>query len=273
MVTIKRTAAIGDILMVMPLVQALRQKYGAVSLQVAPSLHSKIRQLIGGKALELVAEKQSILDEELNLDGAYEMRPYLHPVEAYCEVAGVAPADTTQGFCNTHYDLRDGKFDVVIHATVSWPNRTLPRAFWADLVTALKADGLTVACVAHSVAEIVPNCDAVFLGKPLPYIAGLIEYGAGVFICGDSGPLHIAACTQTPIVGLFTIALAERRRPWGRPASSFVGINAAVDCIGCLHRAPQPCSFLDCDFQDERKHACLNGFSIAEIVGHVKGFL
>lgn len=271
MITIKRTAAIGDILMVTPLVQALRQKYGAVSLQVAPSLHDKMHGLLDGDALEVTREP---VGPVIDLDGAYETRPHLHPVESYAQVAGVEPADTTQGFCNTDYDLRDGKdFDVVIHATVSWPNRTLPRAFWADLVTALKADGLTVACVAHSVAEIVPNCDAVFLGKPLPYIAGLIEYGAGVFICGDSGPLHIAACTQTPIVGLFTIALAERRRPWGRPASSFVGINTAVDCAGCLHRAPQPCSFLDCDFQDERKHACLNGFSVLEIIKHVKEFL
>lgn len=272
MVTIKRTAAIGDILMVTPLVQALRQKYGAVSLQVAPSLYDRLHALLDSQALS-VKRANSTFGPVIDLDGAYETRPHLHPVEAYCEVAGVEPADTTQGFCNMHYDLRDGKFDVAIHATVSWPNRTLPRAFWADLVTALKADGLTVACVAHSVAEIVPNCDAVFLGKSLPYVAGLIEYGAGVFICGDSGPLHIAACTQTPIVGLFTIATAERRRPWGRPASSFVGIDAAVNCIGCLHRAPMPCSFLDCEFQDGRKHACLNGFSIPEIMNYVRGFL
>lgn len=270
MTTIKRIAAIGDILMVTPLVQALRQKYGAVSLQVAPSLHDKMHGLLDGGALEVTRES---VGHVVDLDGAYETRPHLHPVEAYCEVAGVDPADTTQGFCNTQYDLRDGKFDVVLHATVSWPNRTLPREFWADLVQTLKADGLTVACVAHSVAEIVPNCDAVFLGKSLPYVAGLIEYGAGVFICGDSGPLHIAACTTTPVIGLFTIALAKRRRPWGRPASSFVGLDAAVDCVGCLHRAPQPCSFLDCEHTNERKHMCLNGFSVGEILTYVKGFL
>lgn len=272
MVTIKRTAAIGDILMVTPLVQALRQKYGEVFLQVAPSLYDRLHALLDSQALGVMCAN-STFGPVIDLDGAYETRPHLHPVEAYCEVACVAVTDTTRGFCKAEFALPGVKFDVVIHATVSWPNRTLPRAFWADLVTALKADGLTVACVAHSVAEIVPNCDAVFLGKPLPYIAGLIEYGAGVFICGDSGPLHVAACTQTPIVGLFTIALAERRRPWGRPASSFVGINAAVECVGCLHRAPQPCSFLDCDFQDERKHSCLNAFSIHEIIAHIKGFL
>lgn len=270
MVTIKRTAAIGDILMVTPLVQALRQKYGAVSLQVAPSLCDKIAALLQNPSLPVVQQSMSPI---IDLDGAYEMRPHLHPVEAYCEVAGVDPADTTQGFCNTLYDLR--KFDVVIHATVSWHNRTLPRAFWADLVTALHADGLTVACVAQNVGEVIENCDVVFLGAPLQWVAGLIEYGADVFICGDSGPLHLAACTQTPVIGLFTIALAERRRPWGRPASAFVGINSAVDCVGCLHRAPQPCSYLECNYDstDKRFQACLNGFSVSEIVEKVRGFL
>lgn len=271
MITIKRDAAIGDILMVTTIVQALKRKHGEVFLQVAPSLHDKMHKLINAPGVLTVTRE--VHSDVINLNTAYELRPHLHPVEAYCGVAGVDVADMTQGFCNMNYDLRDGKFDVVLHATVSWPNRTLPRAFWADLVTQLQADGLTVACVAHNTAEIVPNCNAVFLGKPLPYVAGLIEYGAGVFICGDSGPLHLAACTQTPIVGLFTIATAELRRPWGRPSSSFVGINAAVDCVGCLHRAPHPCSFFDCQHDGARYHSCLNGFSIPEIITQVKGFL
>lgn len=263
MITIKRTAAIGDILMVMPLVSALLKKHKHVALQVAPSLYDKIGGLLASPVLDVVREPAG---DVIDLDGAYEMRPHLHPVEAYCEVAGVDPADATQAFCNKSYSSGHGRFDVVLHATVSWHNRTLPRRFWLDLVAELKRQGLTVACVAQNSAEVVENCDAIFQGYPLTFVAGLIQHGAGVFICGDSGPLHLAACTDTPIIGLFTIATAERRRPWGRPAETFAGINAAVDCVGCLHRAPMPCSFIDCEFQDERKHACLNGFSIPAIV-------
>jgi len=263
MVTIKRDAAIGDILMVTPIVQALRKKYGEVFLQIAPSLHDKLHSLLNTPVLSVVREP---VGHVIDLNNAYELRPHLHPVEAYAEVAGVDVADTTRAFCNVQYPTSDKKFDVVIHATKSWPNRTLPLSFWAELVKELQAAGLSVACVAHNVGEVVPGCDAVFLGQTLPQVAGLIQYGAGVFICGDSGPLHLAACTDTPIIGLFTIATAERRRPWGRPAETFAGINAAVDCVGCLHRAPMPCSFLDCDFQDVRKHQCLSGFSIPAIV-------
>jgi len=264
MVTIVRDAAIGDILMVTPLVQALRYKYGRVALKVTPSLHNKMHALLNSPALEVTRE---IKGDVINLNGAYELRPHLHPVEAYCEVAGVSAS--TPAFCNASYSSGWGKFDVVIHPTVSWPNRTLPRAFWSGLVTALKANGLTVLCIGHSGSEIIDGCDAFHVGRPLAEIAGLIQYGAKVFIGGDSAPLHLAATTSTPIIGLFTIALAERRRPWGRPAHTFAGIDSAVDCIGCLHRAPQPCAFWDCDFTDERKHRCLTGFSIPEIVGKV----
>lgn len=270
MVTIKRDAAIGDILMVTPIVQALRKEYGEVFLQVAPSLHDRLHALLNAPGVLTVTREAH--GDVIDLNNAYELRPHLHPVEAYALIAGVDVADTTAGFCNTSYSVASRHFDVIIHATRSWPNRTLPMSFWSSLVSALHAEGLTVACVAHNVGEVVPGCDAVFLGQTLPQVAGLIQFGAGVFICGDSGPLHLAACTDTPIIGLFTIATAERRRPWGRPAETFAGINAVVDCVGCLHRAPMPCSFIDCEFQDERKHACLNGFSIAEIVEKAVAF-
>lgn len=271
MITIKRTAAIGDILMVTPIVQALIRKRGEVFLQVAPSLHDKMHELLDSPALA-VADGEPVGDI-IDLNNAYELRPHLHPVEAYALAAGVDLADTTRAFCNQIFDLSGDKFDVIIHATKSWPNRTLSIAFWAELVATLKRQGLSVACVAHNINEVVPGCDSAFIGRSLPFVAGLIQHGAGVFICGDSGPLHLAACTDTPIIGLFTIATAERRRPWGRPAEKFAGINAAVDCVGCLHRAPQPCSFLDCEFQDARKHACLDGFSIDVIVEQVRWFL
>ena len=270
MITIKRDAAIGDILMVMPIVPALLRKHGQVFLRVAPSLHDRLHALLNAPGVLNVTRETR--GDVIDLNGAYELRPHLHPVEAYAQTAGVDITNTTRAFCNKNYDLMRGKFDVVIHATKSWPNRTLPIAFWAELVATLQRQGLSVACVAGNVGEVVPGCDAVFLGQTLPQVAGLIQYGAGVFICGDSGPLHLAACTDTPIIGLFTIATAERRKPWGRPAEKFAGINAAVDCVGCLHRAPMPCSFIDCEFQDERKHACLGGFSIAEIVERARGF-
>lgn len=272
MITIQRHAAIGDILMVTPIVQALLRRHEEVCLQVAPALHSKIHALLNSPVVHVVKEIQAA-NSIIDLNNAYELRPHLHPVEAYCEVSGIDVSETTMPFCNAQYDPDAEKFDALIHPTISWGNRTLPRLFWVSLVEALHSKGLNVACVAQNAGEVISDCDAVFLGLPLKGVTGLIGHRASVFIGGDSGPLHLAATTQTPIIGLFTIALAERRRPWGRNPDLFYGINSAADCVGCLHRAPAPCNFFDCEFTDSRKHQCLNGFSIPEIVEKVSEFL
>ena len=51
----------------------------------------------------------------------------------------------------------------------------------------------------------------------LPALRATLDRAA-VFIGGDSGPLHIAATADVPIVGLYGPTLPERSAPW-RPAS------------------------------------------------------
>lgn len=264
MITIVRDGAIGDALMMTPLVKPLLAKYGEVSLRVAPALHDRMYALLNCGALTVTPET---IGGVINLNDAYELRPHMHPVEAYCEVAEINHRETGKMFCNRSVSLFAEKFDVVIHATKSWPNRTLSRSgFWFPFVQALHAKGLSVACIAQNQNEMVSGCDVTFLHKTLPEIAGIIAHRARVFIGGDSGPMHIAATSETPVIGLFTVALAERRYPYGRNEALFHGINAAVDCAGCLHRAPVPCRFHDCDFTDERKHRCIDSFDVNAIV-------
>ena len=67
---------------------------------------------------------------------------------------------------------------------------------------------------------------------------------AQVFIGGDSGPLHVAATTRTPIVGLYGPTLPVRSAPWRDPQV----FSAAVDvgdlpCRPCAQRVCQPGDF------------------------------
>lgn len=65
-----------------------------------------------------------------------------------------------------------------------------------------------------------------------------------LFVGGDTGPLHIAATTATPIVGIYGPTLAERSAPWRDPsiptASLFV---ADLACRPCDQRACVPGDF------------------------------
>ena len=53
-------------------------------------------------------------------------------------------------------------------------------------------------------------------GLSLAELRALMDRAA-LFIGGDSGPLHIAATTDVPMVGLYGPTLPERSAPW-RPA-------------------------------------------------------
>ena len=67
---------------------------------------------------------------------------------------------------------------------------------------------------------------------------------AALYIGGDSGPLHVAATTATPIVALFGPTLPERSMPWRDPAIRAVAIDAGpLPCRPCHQRHCVPGDF------------------------------
>jgi lipopolysaccharide heptosyltransferase II len=67
---------------------------------------------------------------------------------------------------------------------------------------------------------------------------------AALYIGGDSGPLHIAATTPAPIVGLFGPTLPERSAPWRDPACPTESVEAgALPCRPCEQRVCEPGDF------------------------------
>ena len=79
---------------------------------------------------------------------------------------------------------------------------------------------------------------------------------ATVYIGGDSGPMHIAATTDTPVVGLFGPTLAERSMPWRSPAAYAEAVDAGpLPCRPCNQRHCVPGDF-----------RCLAGISAEHVV-------
>ena len=67
---------------------------------------------------------------------------------------------------------------------------------------------------------------------------------AAVYIGGDSGPLHVAATTPTPIVALLGPTLPERSRPWRDPRWFAETIDAGpLPCRPCHQRRCEPGDF------------------------------
>jgi lipopolysaccharide heptosyltransferase II len=67
---------------------------------------------------------------------------------------------------------------------------------------------------------------------------------AAVYIGGDSGPLHIAATTAVPIVGLYGPTLPERSAPWRPPHFPSIAVAAGeLPCRPCHQRVCAPGDF------------------------------
>ena len=67
---------------------------------------------------------------------------------------------------------------------------------------------------------------------------------AALYIGGDSGPLHIAATTRTPVVALFGPTLAGRSMPWRDPRWFAEAVDAGpLPCRPCRQRTCEPGDF------------------------------
>jgi ADP-heptose:LPS heptosyltransferase len=78
---------------------------------------------------------------------------------------------------------------------------------------------------------------------------------AALFIGGDSGPLHIAATSDVPIVGLFGPTPAERSAPWRPRDLPTASVSSGpLPCRPCDQRVCVPGDF-----------RCLTGISAATV--------
>jgi lipopolysaccharide heptosyltransferase II len=65
-----------------------------------------------------------------------------------------------------------------------------------------------------------------------------------LFVGGDTGPLHMAAATTTPVVGIFGPTLAAQSAPWRSRAIPTVSIElSGLPCRPCDQRACAPGDF------------------------------
>jgi predicted lipopolysaccharide heptosyltransferase III len=149
---------------------------------------------------------------------------------------------------------------IVMHVSAGNPFRRWPARSFAETAAALAAvdstrrvivtSGPSESAAAESVASQARSIaggrssQIVRTGEfDLAELAALVDRAA-LYIGGDSGPLHVAATTRTPIVALFGPTLPERSLPWRDPAIGAVGVDAGpLPCRPCHQRHCVPGDF------------------------------
>ena len=149
---------------------------------------------------------------------------------------------------------------IVIHVSAGNPFRRWPRASFEALVATLArrdpsrriilTSGPSDAAAAQDIADAVRRALGP-LGGTVPEVGEFdlaelraLVSRAAVYIGGDSGPLHLAGTTTTPIVALLGPTLPERSMPW-RDARWFAeAVDAGpLECRPCRQRVCAPGDF------------------------------
>ncbi len=162
---------------------------------------------------------------------------------------------------------------VVIHVSAGNPFRRWPAGHFAELIAAL-AEGDAARRIiitsgpseAGAAALVIAKARARLTDAGASRILSCGEFSlaelralldrAALYIGGDSGPLHIAATTGVPIVGLYGPTLPSRSAPWR--ADHWVTESVDGGPLPC-----RPCDQRVCAPGDFR---CLTGIQPAQVV-------
>jgi ADP-heptose:LPS heptosyltransferase len=168
---------------------------------------------------------------------------------------------------------------VVIHVSASSPFRRWPLPSFVETVRSLAArPGRRVVVTAgpsemDAAASIIDGARAQLAAADrsrvldcgdfsLAELRALLDRSA-VYIGGDSGPLHLAATTRVPIIGIFGPTPVERSAPWRDPKLPMALIE--IDGLPC-----RPCDQRVCEPGDFR---CLTQIDAARVIAAAERLL
>lgn len=280
---IRRTGALGDVLMATPVIKELKRRYPNSYIMMATHCPDAVNgnQNIS-RIVREISEIQKETDIIYDLDMAYEMNPKMSVVDAYSKVvfghplsdrflelsSGIEHFQQIMPLISTSVNFDRDKI-VVVHMAVSWANRTWPKEYWASVVKNLATRGYKILVVGRGGdfrSELISGVINLVDRLSIPQVREIIKR-ANVFIGPDSGLMHVAQTTQTPIVGLFTVANPDYRVT--RP-NNFTPLIPKSTCKFCLHDEKPPVTFVGCRVGTLQ---CLKEITPAEIIKAVDQYI
>ena len=264
-IVVKRMGALGDVILTTPVIRELKRRHPSANIYVMTGQPQVFRDNPHVKATFGMGPV-SMPHDLIDLDLAYEKRPGMHIVDAYMQEARITSDHMCQElFFNQRPLFNESKIPrIAIHAAkAGWTNRTLPRSFWREICLRLQNEMNATCILVGSDRDDIPGLYATRCFIPdIQVQAGLIN-ACDIFVGSDSGLLHAAGATTTPIVGLFTCATPEYRMP---RRQGDIAVVPDIDCIGCLHRRISPVTTESCDRGD---NACVNLFDSESVIDSI----
>jgi heptosyltransferase I len=173
-----------------------------------------------------------------------------HQAETFLTASGVHP----------------GQPFVYINPAARWQSKFWIKSKWSELCDRLQATGVPTIfggsnddiAYINSIRRQMTNSASVAAGRLSLTESVALMKKAAVYVGLDTGPMHIAAMTGTPVVALFGPTHPERVGPYGVKSAVIQAGN--LDCLCCRKRV--------CDHQN-----CMNGIDVATVYDRVMAFM
>lgn len=146
-----------------------------------------------------------------------------------------------------HFNLPNEYFVLVpanshISKGASINHRAWPTDYWKELMKMMSDRGINAVIIGgesekpfFNQFEPLPNMIISLVGKTnFPHLIGLIQGSKGV-ITTDTGPSHIAAAVNTPVIALIGPTNYKRTGPYQTKHNKIKILNAELECSPCYH--------------------------------------
>ena len=161
---------------------------------------------------------------------------------------------------------------VLLNPNAAWPNKCWPAERFGAVATHIRDTHALRTVVVWGPSDetradaVVAASSGAAIRAPrttLPELASLLK-PAALLVSGDTGPLHMAAALETPVVGVYGPSDPARNGPWG-PRDEVVSASDACRCLQRSGRRGAVGMVRRC----EQTTWCLEGVSVADVCAAV----
>lgn len=188
----------------------------------APPRSQEMSHLFANEKVELPSQRMNRIEENLALVRALGAK--LHSLDVVIDVPFDAEDDVDEYLEDVfHAD----KVLVLVHAPVERPEKQWPLEHFAELCDRLAADGRFDVLLTWGPGQQHIANEVHQLSKRKPLVApetpdlkhfAALAARAGLFVGGDTGPMHIASAMGTPVVVIFGGTDPAKHAPLRQPS-------------------------------------------------------
>lgn len=230
-IIIKRSGALGDCVLIEPVMRWYYQNGYNVVLDMPPAIFELFsNHYFPVKHISQFNSERIIPAKEINLDMAYEIRPYQNYLKSYFEVCGIEDFELSKPILWPKVNNETKLFNryVVLHVDErSQPERNVHGVKWKQVINWLEEKGLTVLQIGAG------NNGGIKINTPSTAMLKFIIAGADLFLGVDSGPGHIAIAQGVPTLIMMGACDPQRIHP---DLNGVLVQQNDCDKKGCWHK-------------------------------------